>query len=329
MAIEKLSDGDPAILAIGMYGGEQVGFDSILGTKLLDQLKKLAGVYYVHPLETDYKNMPEVDFTMSIGPPARSRMLGEDFQEYDRETSFQQMVKKRTKVARIILQEWPWPTNPEPIRSTRSRVLNFSFGPMGIMAPWTDQWGSGWFYSRGVYWLYPFADKRESRPKAKRDFVFVDCPDPHNSNWDFSEPLNKVLEELGVDYFQGPRKFEDRIPHREFAEKMNHAKLFFHVKAESYSMTSIEAVASEVIVLGTYFTLRTPYIDEFKFSVMPDNNLVTLKKAITMGLEVYDEPEVRKRLRAMRGKLWNYRRLAWEIVDAMKSLKVTKNVSHN
>ena len=319
--IEKLSDGDPSVLAIGMYGGDMVGFDSILGTKLLDQLKGMVGVYHTHPRETDYEGMPEVDFTMSMGPPARARMLGEDYQEYDKGTSFQDTIRKRTKVARVILQEWPWQTDPEPVRSIRSRVLNFSFGPLALIAPWTDQWGKGWFYNRGVYWLYPFADKRESRPKAKRDFVFVDCPDPHNSNWDFSEPLIKVLEELGVEYFQGPRKFEDRIPHREFAEKLNRAKLFFHVKAESYSMTSIEAVASEAIVLGTYFTLRKPYIDEFKFSVMPDNNLVTLRKAVTKGLEVYDEPKIRKRLRTMRRKLWNYKRLAWEIADAMRSLK--------
>lgn len=319
--IEKLSDGDSSVLTIGQYGGPQMGFDNIFGTKLIDQLKKFIGVYHANTLETDYKNMPEVDFAISLGPPARARMLGEDYQEYDRGISFQQTVRNRTRVARVILQEWPWLTKPEPIRSTHSRVLNFSFGPIGFMAPWTDQWGKGWFYSRGVYWLYPFADKQESRPKTKRDFVFVDCPDPHNSNWDFSEPLTKVLEALGVEYFQGARKFEDRISHKEFADKLNHAKLFFHVKAESYSMTAIEAVASETIVLGTYFTLRKPYIDEFKFSVMPDNNLVTLKKAVTMGLKAYDDPKIRGRLRGMRGKLWDYKRMAWEIADAMRSLK--------
>lgn len=53
MVIEKLSDGDPSVLAIGTYGGDQVGFDSVLGTKLIDQLKKLVGGYHVNPLETN------------------------------------------------------------------------------------------------------------------------------------------------------------------------------------------------------------------------------------------------------------------------------------
>ena len=320
--IEKLSDGDPSVLAIGMYGEPQVGFDSVLGTKLIDQLKKMVGVYHVHPLETDYKKMPEVDFAITMGPPARARMLGEDFQEYDRGTSFQQTVMKRTRVARIIFQEWPWRIPPEPIRSIRSMLLNFSFGPLEYIAPWPDQWGKGWFSWRGVYWLYPFADKRESRPEAKRDFVFVDCPSSDSSLlWDFSEPLIKALKETGVDYFQGPREFKDRIPHKDFVSKLNQAKLYFQVKAESYSMISIEAVASEAIVLGTYFTLRRVYVDEFKFTVMPDNNIVTLKKAIATGLKVYDDPTIRKRLRKMRRKLWDYRRLTREIADAMRSLK--------
>jgi len=319
--IQKLSDGDPTVLAIGLYGEPQFGFDSVLGTKLLDQLKENVGVYHVHPLETNYEDMPEVDFTMSLGPPGRARMLGEDFQEYDRGTSFVQTAMDRTKVARIILQEWPWHIPPGPMRSMRSVVLNFSFGPMGKMVPWPDQWGKGWFYYRGVYWLYPVVDKEESRPENKRDFVVLDCPDPHGSNWDFSEHIVKVLDELGVDYFQGARDFKDRIPHKDFAAKLNQAKLYFQVKAESYSMTAIEAVASEAFVLGTHPTLRRLYADEFKFTMMPDNNLVTLRKAVTKGFEAYDVPEVRSRLRAMREKLWDYKRMAWEISDALKKSK--------
>lgn len=316
--IQKLSDGDPTVLAIGLYGEPQLGFDSVVGTKLLDQLKEIIGVYQIHPLETDYGNMPEVDFTMSLSPPARARMLGEDFQEYDRETSFQDVTKSHTRVARVILQEWPWLTPPEPPRSIRSRVMNFSVGPTEYSAPWPEQWGKGWFYYRGVYWFYPFVDKQECYPGHKKDLVFLDCPDPHNRNFDFSDRLIKVLDELGVDYFQGARDFKDRIPHKEFVSHLNRAKLYFQVKAESYSMTSIEAVASMAIVIGTYFTLRRVYMDEFNFTLMPDDNLITLKTAVTAGLEAY--PKVSERLRKMRHKLWDYKRLAWEIADAMKSL---------
>jgi len=322
--IRKLSDGDPTVLAIGLYGEPQLGFDSVLGTKLIDELKKNdVGVYHVHPLETNYDDMPEVDFAISLGPPGRARMLGEDFQECDRgTTSFIQTVMNRTKIARVILQEWPWHIPPKiELRSLKSPVLNFSFGPMSKMEPWPEQWGQGWFYYRGVYWLYPFADKEKNHPGRKRDFVVLDCPDPNNSNWDFSEHIVKVLDELGVDYFQAARDFKDRIPYEDFAEKLNQAKLYFQVKAESYSMTAIEAVASEAIVLGTFFTFRKVYSDEFKFTMMPDTNYVTLRKAVTMGLDVYDDPEIKERLRRMREKLWDYKRLAWEISDAMKKLK--------
>lgn len=319
--IQKLSDGDPTVLAIGLYGEPQFGFDSVLGTKLLDELKKFAGVYHVHPFETDYKDMPEVDFAISLGPPGRARMLGEDFQQYDRGTSFQDVTKSHTRVARVILQEWPWHIPPGPMRSMKSVVLNFSFGPMSRMEPWPDQWGKGWFYYRGVYWLYPVVDKEENRPENKRNFVVLDCPDPHGANWDFSDRIVKVLDELGVDYFQGARDFKDRIPHKNFAAKLNQAKLYFQVKAESYSMTAIEAVASEAFVLGIHATLRRLYADEFKFVMMPDANLVTLRKAVTEGLEAYDVSEIRSRLRRMRVKLWSYRRMAWEISDAMKKIK--------
>jgi len=319
--IRKLSDGDPTVLAIGLYGEPQMGFDSVLGTKLLDELKENIGVYHVHPLETDYGDMPEVDFTMSLGPPARARMLGEDYQKYDRGASFTQTVMNRTKVARIILQEWPWHIPPGPMRSMKSIVLNFSFGPISTITPWPEYWGEGWFYYRGVYWLYPVVDKRENRPERKRDFVVLDCPDPHNVNWDFSDRIVRALGELGVDYFQGARDFKDRIPHRDFAAKLNQAKIYFQVKAESFSMTAIEAVASEAFVVGTYPTLRKVYADEFKFVMMPDDNLVTLKKAVTTGLEAYDDPEIRKRLRGMRAKLWSYRRMAREISDALKKIK--------
>jgi len=324
--IEKLSDGNPSVLIIGQYGEPQVSFDSILGTKLIDQLKKHVGVYYTHTLETEYKDMHEVDFTMSIGPPARSRMLGENFQKYDRGVSFPRTVMERTKVARIILQEWPWLTPPEPVRSIRSRLINFSFGPPSYVGPmpepaWDELWGKGWFYHMGVYWFYPFADKRESRPEPKEDLVFLDCPHPHDNPWDFSEPLITALNDLGVDYYQGARDFKDRIPHKDFVGRLNQAKLYFQVKPESYSMTAIEAVAAEAIVIGTSPTLRRVFTDEFKFVIMPDNNIVTLKKAITMGFNAYDKPDVRKRLRKIRRKLWNYKRLAWEIADAMRSLK--------
>ena len=319
--IRKLSDGDPTVLAIGLYGEPQFGFDSVLGTKLIDELKKNVGVYHAHPLEMDYKDMPEVDFTISLGPPARARMLGENFQEYDRGASFQDVMKNHTRVARVILQEWPWHIPPGPMRSMKSVVLNFSIGPHSKMEPWPENWGEGWFYYRGVYWLYPFADKEESYPGRKRDFVVLDCPDPHGSNWDFSEQVVKVLDELGVDYFQGARDFKDRIPHKDFAEKLNQAKLYFQVKAESYSMTAIEAVASEALVLGTFFTFRKLYADEFKFTMIPDTNYATLRKAITTGLEAYDNPEIRERLQKMRAKLWDYKRLAWEISDALKKIK--------
>ncbi len=315
MAIEKLSDGDPSVLAIGTYGGNQVGFDSVLGTKLIDQLKKVVGVYHVDPVETDYGDLPNVEFTMSTGPPSRARMLGEDFQEYDRGASFKQTVIDRTKVARIVLQEFPWP---------QTDVLNFSFGPPGqqLMPP---QWGRGWFKHRGVYWLYPFADKQESRPEVKEDFVFVKYSTPQarlDESYDFSVPLIKALEELGVEYFQGKYPLKERIPHEEFISKMNRAKLYFQIKAESYGMTKWEAVASEAIVIGSTYTLfRTAYVNEFGFKTVPTTGVETLKRAITMGLEAYDKPEVRKHLHAMREKLWDYGRLAREIADILRGLK--------
>ena len=320
--IQKLSDGDPTVLAIGLYGEPQFGFDSVLGTKLIDELKKFVGVYHAHPLETDYEDMPEVDFTISLGPPARSRMLGEDFQQYDRGTSFAQTMMDRTEIARIILQEWPWQIPPGPMRSLKSIVLNFSVGPISKVEPWPSYWGEGWFFYRGVYWLYPFVDKQENYPaRQKRDFVVLDCPDPHGTNWDFSDRAVKVLDELGVEYFQGARDFKDRIPHRDFAEKINQAKIYFQVKAESYSMTAIEAVASQAFVIGTHPTLRRLYKDEFGFVMMPDDNLVTLRKAVTEGLKAYDDTETKSRLRRMRAKLWSYRKLAWEISDALKKIK--------
>jgi len=323
--IEKLSDGDPSVLVIGQYGGPQVGFDSILGTKLIDQLKKHVGVYFIHTLETDYKDMPEVDFAMSMGPPARSRMLGEDYQEYG--ASFPQTVIERTKAARIILQEWPWLTPPEPARSLRSRLINFSFGPLSYVGPlpepkWDELWGKGWFYHMGVYWFYPFVDKHECRPEPKEDFVFLDSPPTNkDNNWNFSDPLITALKDLKVNYYQGPRHFKDRIPHKDFVGKLNRAKLYFQVKPESYSMVAMEAVAAEAIVIGTSLTLRRVFTNEFKFVIMPDDNIVTLKKAITMGFDAYDSSDVRKRLRKMRRKLWDYKRMAWEISDAMRSLK--------
>lgn len=324
MAVEKLSDGDPSVLVIGMYGGDQLSFDSVLGTKLLDQLKKLVGVYLVHPFETDYKDMPEVDFTMSTGPPARARMLGEDAswkQKYDKDVSFEDVTQSRTCVAKVILQEFPWPP-PQ-----NKGALNFSVGPPGpqLMPP---QWGRGWFEYRGVYWLYPFADKQESRPEKKEDFVFLKYSTPHarlEESFDFSVPLIKALEELGVEYFQGKYPFEERIPHGEFISKMNRAKLYFQVKAESYGLTKWEAVASEAIVIGSPHTLfRTAYVNEFGFKHVPTAGVETLKKAITMGLEAYDKPRVQEHLHAMREKLWSYGRLAREMVDILRELKGSK-----
>lgn len=316
MAIEKLSDGDPSVLVIGVYRGNQLGFDDVLGTRLLDQLKKMVGVYCVHPFETDYKDMPEVDFTMSTGPPARARMLSEDpsyHQKYDRGASFEDVTKRRTRVARIILQEFPWQQHKD--------ALEFAFGPPGNMLL-PSQWGKGWFKHQGVYFLYPFADKQEFHPGAKGDFVFVDCPDAHpGENWDFSAPLREALGELGVEYFQAGYHFDERIPREDFVSKINRAKLFFQVKAESYGLTLIEAIAAEAIVIGTPMTLRLPYINEFGLKTVPTTGVETLKRAITMGLKAYDKPRVREHLHAMREKLWSYERLAQEIAGILGELK--------
>ena len=313
MAIKKLSEGSPTILAIGVYGEDMQTFDGIVATNLLNGLKKLVGVYSVHPLETDY-DIPEVDFTISIGPPARARMLGEDFQKYDRGIGFEKMVTERTRVARIILQEFPWPP-PQ-----NKGALNFSIGPPGnsLLPP---QWGKGWFEHRGIYWLYPFADKRESSPKNKEDFVFVDCSDQWNGNWDFSKSALQALDELGVEYYRAVHDPAKRIPREDFIDKINKAKLYLHIKAESYGLTLMEAVASEAIVVGSSFTLRTPYINEFGFKIVPTTGVETLKKAITVGLGAYDKPEVKEYLHAAREKLWTYERLAREIADILTKLK--------
>lgn len=316
MAIEKLSDGDPSVLVIGVYEGGQLGFDDVLGTRLIDQLKKRVGVYHVHPFETDYENMPEVDFTMSTGPPSRARMLGENTswkQKYDKGTSFEDVTKSRTRVARVILQEFPWPQHKD--------ALEFSFGPPGNMLL-PPQWGKGWFKHQGIYFLYPFVDKQESRPGAKKDFVFVDCPDAHpGKNWDFSVSLRAALDELKVEYFQGKYPLRERILRKDFVSKINRAKLFFQVKAESYGLTLIEAIAAETIVIGTPMTLRVPYINEFGLKTVPTTGVETLKKAITAGLKAYDKPEVQKHLHIMREKLWDYERLAREIADIFGELK--------
>lgn len=320
MSIIKLSDGIPSVLAIGPYGGELKTFDGVVTTKLLDELKKLAGVYCVHPFETDYGDMPEVDFTMSLGPPSRIRMLDEDpsyRQKYDREISFQDVTRRRTRVARIILQEFPW-SPPQ-----NKGALNFSFGPPGNMLL-PPQWGKGWFKHGGVYFLYPFADKQESRPEKKEDFVFVDCSDQWDGNWDFSKPAIQALNELGVKYFRASHDLAKRIPRADFIDKINRAKLYLHIKAESYGLTLMEAVASEAIVIGTRMTLRTPYINEFGLKTVPTTGVETLKRAITMALEAYDKPEVREHLRAMREKMWDYGRLAREIAEILVGLKNEK-----
>ncbi len=315
--IEKLSDGDPSVLAIGPYGGELKTFDGVVITKLFDELKKLVGAYVVHPFETDYKDMPEVDFTMSLGPPSRARMLDEDpsyRQKYDRGASFQDIMRSRTRVALIILQEFPWPP-PQ-----NKGALNFSFGPSGNM-PLPPQWGKGWFKHGGVYWLYPFADKQESHSEVEEDFVFVDCSDQWDGNWDFSKPALQALNELGVKYFRATHDPVKRIPRAEFIDKINRAKLYLQIKAESYGLTIPEAVASETIVIGSRFTLRTPYVNEFGFKIVPTTGVETLKRAIKAGLEAYDRPEVREHLHTMREKLWDYERLAQEIADVLKKLK--------
>ncbi|GAI22461.1 unnamed protein product [marine sediment metagenome] len=72
MVIEKLSDGDPSVLAIGTYGGDQVGFDSVLGTKLIDQLKKLVGGYRTH------KCFTSIGEERSHGNPAERSKFRED-----------------------------------------------------------------------------------------------------------------------------------------------------------------------------------------------------------------------------------------------------------
>ncbi|GAH90265.1 unnamed protein product, partial [marine sediment metagenome] len=227
-------------------------------------------------------------------------------------------TRKRTRVARIILQEFPWPP-PQ-----NKDALNFSFGPPGNMLL-PPQWGKGWFKYRGVYWLYPFADKEESHPEVKENLVFVKYSTPHarlDESWDFSAPLIEALEELGVDYFRGGYPVEERVPHRDFIDKMNRTKLYFQVKAESYGLTKWEAVASEAVVIGSPYTLfRTAFVNEFGFKLVPTTGVETLKKAITMGLEAYDKPEVREHLWAMREKLWDYGRLAREIVSILKELK--------
>lgn len=320
MAIKKMSSGDPTVLAIGAYGGTQITFGDVVGTRLLEQLKKLVGVYYAHPFETDYNDMPEVDFTMSLCPPARSRMLSEDpnyHEKYDRGASFEDVTRSRTRIARIIVQEFPWPP-PQ-----NKDALNFSFGPPGNMLL-PLQWGKGWFKYRGVYWLYPFANKEESHPEVKEDLVFVKYSTPHarlDESWDFSAPLIKALEELGVDYFRGRYPLNERMPHRDFIDKMNRTKLYFQVKAESYGMTKWEAVASEAIMMGSRFTFRDPYVNEFGFKLVQTTGVETLKRTITAGLEAYDKPEVRGHLHAMREKLWDYGRLAREIADILGRLK--------
>lgn len=324
MAVEKLSDGNPTLLGIGFYEGNLSGaaspvefyakgmktFDGIVATNLLNELRKLIGVHCINPLIEDYESIPEVDFAMAIGPPARGRMLG----ERPNYRQFYDTIIRRTRVARIILQEFPWP----PPRN--KGALNFSFGPPGntLLPP---LWGKGWFAHNGVYWLYPFADKHESRPVAKEDFVFVDCSDPWDGNWDFSKSALQALDELGVEYYRATHKPAKRIPREEFINKINKAKLYLQVKAESYGLTLMEAVASETIVLGTPRTLRTPYINEFGFKTVPTPSVETLKKAITTALSVYDKPEVKEYLHAAREKLWTYERLAREIVDILRKLK--------
>ncbi|GAJ09404.1 unnamed protein product [marine sediment metagenome] len=189
------------------------------------------------------------------------------------------------------------------------------------MPAWTPKWGKGWFKEGDVYYLYPFEDKREFHPSAKEDFVFVDCSDQWNGNWDFSKPALQALNELGVRYFRATHDPAKRIPRTDYVDKLNRAKLYLHIKAESYGLTLFEAVASEVIVMGSPFTIRLLYANEFGFKHVPTTGVETLKKAITAGLEAYDKPEVRKHLHAMREKLWNYGRLAREIADILEGLK--------
>lgn len=316
--IEKLSDGNPTVLAIGPYRKSQKKFDDILTTKLLDYLKKLVGVYVVHPFETDYSDMPEVDFTASLCPPARARMLGEDpsyRQKYDMGTSFQDLNKKRTGVARIILQEFPWPRHKD--------AIEFAFGPAWGVGIMPACWGSGWFKHDGVYYLYPFADKCESHPNGKEDFVLMDAPERRGEckKWDFSTPLIAVLDELEINYFQTSDEEGRRMPHADYVNCMNRAKLYVHVKAESYGQTLAEAVASEALVMGSNSTLRHPYPHEFGFWVLPNTKVETLKRFIRAALDNYDKQKVREHLHAAREKLWDYGRLAREIADILRGLK--------
>ncbi|MBA7694498.1 hypothetical protein ES703_103109 [subsurface metagenome] len=183
------------------------------------------------------------------------------------------------------------------------------------------QWGKSWFKHEGIYWLYPFGDKQEFHPGEKEDFVFVDCSDQWNGNWDFSKPALQALNELGVKYFRATHDPAKRIPRAEFIDKINRAKLYLQIKAESFGLTLFEAVAAEAIVIGSQMTLRIPYINEFGFKVVPTVGVETIKRAITMGLEAYGKPEVQKYLHAMREKLWDYGRLAREIADILKKLK--------
>jgi len=327
MAIEKLSEGNPSALAIGLYGEELNGFDAIVATKLLDELKKLVGVWHIHPCETDYENMPDVDFVISTGPPSRSRMLGEteDFRKYDSEVSFEQAAKDHARVARIILQEFPW--------GASKGALNFSFGPSWgtlTLPIWRPEWGKGWFKYKDVYWLYPFADKQESRPEKKEDFVFVKYSTSQaeqDKGSDFSVPLIEALEELGVEYFQGKYSPKERIPHEEFISKMNLAKLYFQIKAESYGLTKFEAVASETAVIGTNRTIKRLYANEFNFHRIQGSgrhSVETLKQVIMDQLAAYDRPEMKEQLHMAREKLWTYKRLAREIASILKVLKKEK-----